>query len=97
MQLNLDPVPLGLVFGLAPIPRFDELGSNVEVDETVQDGRPVWEINSIQDVTGPNGVRAPRRDLRDRQGNGLGHRLHQNLDDTLELPQYRPRRCRTSC
>jgi hypothetical protein len=56
MQLNIDPVSLGLVMGLAPIPRFDDFGTNVEVDETVQDGRPVWEINSIQDVTGPDGV-----------------------------------------
>jgi hypothetical protein len=56
MQLNLDPVPLGLVMGLAPIPRFDDLGGNIEVDETVQDGRPVWEINSIHDLTGPDGA-----------------------------------------
>jgi hypothetical protein len=56
MQLNLNPVPLGLVFGLAPIPRFDEFGANAVVEETEQDGRPVWEINSIHDLAGPDGV-----------------------------------------
>ena len=60
MQLNLNPVPLGLVMGLAPLPRFDEFGTDVVVDETDQDGRPVWEINSIHDSAGADGIRQHR-------------------------------------
>lgn len=60
MQLNMNPVPLGLVMGLAPLPRFDEFGTNVVVDEAEQDGRPVWEINSIHDSPRPDGVQEHR-------------------------------------
>jgi hypothetical protein len=49
-------IPLDVILGVNPVPRLDDLGSNVVVDETEQDGRPVWEINSTHDLTQADGA-----------------------------------------
>lgn len=49
-------LPLPVVLGLDPTPRLGGIGSSVEVNETEQDGRPVWEITSTKDSTGPDGA-----------------------------------------
>ena len=49
-------LPLPAVIGLDPTPHFAELGTDAEINETEQDGRPVWEITSTHDSTGPDGA-----------------------------------------
>lgn len=44
------------MIGLDPTPHFAELGSDAEINEAEHDGRPVWEITSTHDSTGPDGA-----------------------------------------
>lgn len=53
---NFSSLPLPVVLGVDPTPHLDGLGTDVEVSESEQDGRPVWEITSVRDATGPDGA-----------------------------------------
>ena len=53
---NFASLPLPVVLGLDPTPRFDGIGNDAEINEADQDGRPVWEITSTHDSTGPDGA-----------------------------------------
>ena len=63
MELSLgNTVPLELIIGLVPVPRFDTLGADVAIEENEQDGRPVWEISATGDLTRPDGVQEHREE-----------------------------------
>src|SRR4051812_34411495 len=55
-QLGLSSLPLPQVIGLDPTPHFADFGSDAEIGDAEQDGRPVWEITSTHDSTGPDGA-----------------------------------------
>ncbi len=48
-------VPLEVILGLDPTPDLSAVGTDAEIDDAVQDGRPVWQIGSQHDTTGPDG------------------------------------------
>jgi hypothetical protein len=48
-------VPFEVILGLDPTPDLSALGTDPEIDDAVQDGRPVWQISSQHDTTGPGG------------------------------------------
>ena len=55
-QYSFTTLPLPVVIGLDPTPRFAELGNDAEISDAEQDGRPVWEVTSTHDSTGPDGA-----------------------------------------
>ncbi len=55
-QYSFSSLPLPAVIGLDPTPHLDGLGTEAEINDADRDGRPVWEITSTHDTTGPDGV-----------------------------------------
>ena len=57
MQINdWSSIPLEVIIGLDPVPDLSALGTNVEIDDALQDGRQVWQISSQHDTTQPDGA-----------------------------------------
>lgn len=49
-------IPFEVILGLDPTPDLSTLATDAEIDVAVQEGRPVWQISSQHDTTGPNGT-----------------------------------------
>jgi hypothetical protein len=49
-------IPFEVILGLDPTPDLSALGTDAEIDDAAQEGRPVWQISSQHDITGLDGA-----------------------------------------